>query len=59
MALSLRPESVHERVAEPVESAAGLERPLSRRGFVTKGMAIVGLGTALPAAFAQRARRRV
>jgi uncharacterized protein (DUF1501 family) len=45
------PERVNQRVDEPTEAPAPLSRPLSRRNFVTKGLAVVGLGTAIPAAF--------
>jgi uncharacterized protein (DUF1501 family) len=55
VAASLRPESVNTRVAEPLESAVALQRPLGRRGFITKGMAVVGLGSVLPAAFVRAA----
>ncbi len=48
-------ESVNVRVDEPVERSSALNRPLTRRGFVTKGMAVVGLGTVLPAAFVRSA----
>jgi uncharacterized protein (DUF1501 family) len=51
----MHPESVNKRVDEPVESSIGLGRPLSRRGFVTKGLALVGLGTVLPSAFVRAA----
>src|SRR6185295_15170869 len=46
-------EPVNARVDEPVERSSALRRPLGRRGFLTKGMAVVGLGTVLPAAFIQ------
>ncbi|MEI6665465.1 MAG: hypothetical protein WCL53_04865, partial [Chloroflexota bacterium] len=48
-------ESVNGHSNEPIESSKLLDSPLSRRGFVTKGMAIVGLGSALPAAFIRAA----
>lgn len=44
-------ESVNIRVDEPIEDARLLAGPLSRRGFVSKGIAVVGLGSVLPAAF--------
>ncbi|RLT34639.1 MAG: DUF1501 domain-containing protein [Chloroflexi bacterium] len=44
-------ESVNVRVDEPVEVARQLAAPLSRRGFVSRGIALVGLGSVLPAAF--------
>src|SRR5436190_23395350 len=52
---SIDPESVNARVDEPFESSRLLRAPLSRRGFVTKGMAVVGLGSVLPAAFIRAA----
>lgn len=48
-------ESVNVHSNEPIESSKLLDSPLSRRGFVTKGMAIVGLGSVLPAAFIRAA----
>ncbi len=48
-------ETVNARVDEPVERSDALRRPLGRRGFLTKGMAVVGLGSVLPAAFVQAA----
>lgn len=40
---------------EPGESAAPLLRPLSRRGFITKGLAFVSVGAFMPAAFVRAA----
>ena len=51
----LRPETVNKRIGEPVEDARILTAPVTRRGFITKGMAVVGLGSALPAAFVRSA----
>lgn len=51
----LRPETVNKRIGEPVEDARILTAPLTRRGFITKGMAVVGIGSALPAAFIRSA----
>ena len=51
----LRPETVNKRIDEPVEDARILTAPITRRGFITKGMAVVGLGSALPAAFVRSA----
>lgn len=48
-------ETVNKRIAEPVEDARVLTAPLTRRGFITRGMAVVGLGAALPAAFVRAA----
>jgi uncharacterized protein (DUF1501 family) len=49
--MNTRTESVNTHMNEPRESARGLLAPLTRRGFVTKGMAFVGIGSVLPAAF--------
>lgn len=51
----LRPETVNKRIAEPVEDARILTAPVTRRGFITRGMAVVGIGSALPAAFVRSA----
>jgi uncharacterized protein (DUF1501 family) len=44
-------ESVNGSIAQPVENPTRLAAPLSRRHFLTKGLAVVGLGTVIPAAF--------
>ncbi len=44
-------EHVNPAVDEPRERAQPHTRALGRRSFITKGLAVVGLGTALPAAF--------
>ncbi|MSP22373.1 MAG: DUF1501 domain-containing protein [Dehalococcoidia bacterium] len=44
-------EALNGSIAEPFEDRTRLAAPLSRRHFLTKGLAVVGLGTVIPAAF--------
>ena len=53
--MTVHTETVNAHVDEPVERSDALRRPLGRRGFLMKGMAVVGLGSVLPAAFVQAA----
>ena len=38
----LRAETVNKRIGEPIEDARILTAPVTRRGFITKGMAEIG-----------------